>query len=96
MGWVLRRVQLRRSQRRTLNPDAVNTGVGTVYDQAITDIVGGVETFVDGYGATGKAANDATTTSSAPVVTINGFHFGTGNTVAQPETPSSSVWRIGR
>jgi len=56
-----------------------NTGVGTVYDQAITDIVGGAETFVDGYGATGKHANDPTTTTSTPVVTINGFHFGTGN-----------------
>ena len=62
----------------------VNTGVGTVYDQAITDLIpGGVaeETFVDGYGNTGKDANDPTTTSSTPVVTINGFHFGTGNTV---------------
>ena len=63
------------------NLGAPNTGVGTVWYQAITDIVGGVETFVDGYGATGKAANDPTTTTSTPVVTINGFHFGTGNTV---------------
>jgi hypothetical protein len=67
------------------NVNGVNTGVGTIYDQAITDLspggVLGEETFVDGYGNTGKDANDPTTTSSAPVVTINGFHFGTGNVV---------------
>jgi hypothetical protein len=57
------------------------SGVGTVYDQAITDIVGGVEKFVDGYGnsATGTTAllNVGTPAAQpADVVTINGFHFG--------------------
>ena len=68
---------------------AANTGVGTVYDQAITDIVGGVETFVDGYGNTGKAADLATSTTSTPVVTINGFHFGTGNQVSTGNTAAT-------
>ena len=71
-----------------------NTGVGTVYDQAITDIVGGVETFVDGYGNTGKAADLATSTSSTPVVTINGFNFGTGNNVSTG-TPGTSGYVAG-
>ena len=36
----------------------------------------GEEQFVDGYGAVLKDANDPTTTSENPSVTINGFHFG--------------------
>jgi hypothetical protein len=57
-----------------------NTGVGTLYDQAITDLGfdsngNGAEVFVDGYGNVSKFANDPTTTTSTPSVTINGFNF---------------------
>jgi hypothetical protein len=57
------------------------SGVGTVYDQAITDIVGGVEKFVDGYGNSANGISAllnaaAPAVQPADVVTINGFHFG--------------------
>jgi hypothetical protein len=60
------------------NFGAPNSGIGTIYAQAITDIspVTGEETFVDGYGNSGKDANDPTTTTSLPATTINGFHLG--------------------
>jgi hypothetical protein len=69
-------------------PFSANSGVGTVYDQAITDLnADGEQIFVDGYGASGQDANDPTHTTSVPSVTINGFHLGgplaadTGDTI---------------
>ncbi len=55
------------------------SGVGTVYDQAITDVVGGVEKFVDGYGNSSNGISallNGANPQPADVVTINGFHFG--------------------
>ncbi len=55
------------------------SGVGTVYDQAITDVVGGVEKFVDGYGNSSNGVSalvNGANPQPADVVTINGFHFG--------------------
>jgi hypothetical protein len=62
---------------------SLNSGVGTIFEQAITDINNptlgdhsGEEIFADGYGASGFDANDPAHASSSPVVTVNGFHFG--------------------
>jgi hypothetical protein len=83
-----------------------DTGVGTVYLQAVTDIIGGVEICVDGYGASGKAADFSTSkgysatsgATSTPSVLINGFHF-TSN--ANPDPGGDTIvlapldWAIG-
>jgi hypothetical protein len=57
-----------------------NSGVGEIWNQAITDLVndnGTIrEIYVDGYGAVGQFTNDAAHTTDTPVITINGFHFG--------------------
>jgi hypothetical protein len=62
---------------------SLNSGVGTIFEQAITDINNptlgdhsGEEIFADGYGASGFDANDPAHASSSPVVTVTGFHFG--------------------
>jgi hypothetical protein len=76
------------------NFGAPNSGVGTIYDQAITDLLPSddaelEEMFVDGYGNSGKDANDPSTTTSSPAVTINGFHF--ANTFSNPNTMGDTI-----
>src|SRR5208282_4623967 len=59
-----------------------DSGVGQVYGQAITDIVGGSEVYVDGYGPGTAASGGGVSGSTTSLLTINGF-------VAQSGVPSS-------
>jgi hypothetical protein len=73
-----------------LDPGAPNSGVGTIYDQAITSLNSeGESVFVDGYGATGQDENDPNHPTDSPAVTINNFHFAGGT--ADPETQGDTI-----
>ena len=72
-------------------------GVGSTYGQAVTDIVGGKESYVDGYGP-GVGNSDGTpgvTGSTTSLLTITGFLL--GNTPSSGDILNFDVndWAIG-